>query len=94
MQTIDTEAAEMGRLVAEAIREDVLSGVAFEDGYANRILGYHHAASQWVDLDHEDSPMSTDTEWYVSTDGDVELETEIGRVYLTTLGDDALERLR
>ena len=93
METINTEVAEMGRLVVEAIQNEVRSGQVFEDGYSQRILGYHHDASQWVDLGHEDSPMATDTSWYVSTDGDLELETETGRIYLTALGDETVSAL-
>jgi len=92
--TMNTEVQEMGYMLKQSIQDEVFSGQVFEDGYANRILGYHHDASQWVDLDHEDSPMKTDTSWYLSTDGDLELETEIGRLYLTTLDDEVIEQLK
>ncbi len=38
--------------------------------------------------------MSDDTTWYIATDGDLYLETEIGRLYLTTLDEDVVQQLR
>jgi hypothetical protein len=84
--TMNPEVQEMGHLIKETIENEVTSGLA--NDYLGRIAGYHHKASQWVDL--EDSP---DSMWYLATDGDLYLETDIGRDYLTTLSFEVMSHL-
>lgn len=86
---INPEVRETGYLIKESINQWVAQGEPVRE-----LLGYHHDASQWVDLDHEDAPMDTDTQWYLATDGDFYLETEIGRLYHSSLDEQTLAAIK
>jgi len=74
-----------GSLLKAAVRQRVEEGEP-----TGHILGHYCDASDWLDLDAEESPMQQDTTWYLSTGGDLYLETEAGRRYYHSSLDPAL----